>query len=148
MVAPALTQGGYHYRNGVNVGARLGTAGRKHVLDIFAWDDAFTTYLVSMKWQQVSGTAEQKVPYEVMCLADIIVLNQRAFPAVTCAHCGAAYQNIADAPLRAHLVLGGNGWTLRDFYTSGGLNAYMQHTNVVTISTLEAFVALANKGKL
>jgi len=28
--------------------------------------------LVSLKWQQTSGTAEQKVPFEVMCLADAV----------------------------------------------------------------------------
>jgi hypothetical protein len=42
---------------------------------------------VSLKWQQVGGTAEQKVPFEVMCLAD----------AVRAGH--------------AYLVLGGDGWT-------------------------------------
>ena len=52
--------------------------------------------LVSLKWQQTSGTAEQKVPFEVMCLSD----------AVRDGH--------GD---RAHLVLGGDGWTLRDYYT-------------------------------
>jgi hypothetical protein len=28
--------------------------------------------LVSLKWQQTSGAAEQKVPFEVMCLADAV----------------------------------------------------------------------------
>ena len=28
--------------------------------------------LVSMKWQETSGTAEQKVPFEVLCLADAV----------------------------------------------------------------------------
>ena len=27
-------------------------------------------FLVSVKWQQVSGTAEQKVPFEVICLVE------------------------------------------------------------------------------
>jgi hypothetical protein len=26
--------------------------------------------LISVKWQQVSGTAEQKVPFEVICLVE------------------------------------------------------------------------------
>lgn len=51
--------------------------------------------LVSLKWQQVSGTVEQKVLFEVICLCDAI----RA--------------GMADA---AYLVLGGNGWTLRVLY--------------------------------
>ena len=45
--------------------------------------------LVSLKWQQTGGTAEQKVPFEVMCLAD----------AVTAGHA-----------VRAFLALGGDGW--------------------------------------
>jgi hypothetical protein len=28
--------------------------------------------LISMKWQQTSGTAEQKVPFEILCLAETI----------------------------------------------------------------------------
>lgn len=49
--------------------------------------------LVSMKWQQTSGTAEQEVPFEVLCLAE------------------AVRQGLADV---SYLVLGGAGWTLRD----------------------------------
>ena len=45
------------------------------------------------------------------------------------------------------LVLGGEGWTLRDFYVGGGLQRYMNCTGV-EIVTLERFVALANRGQL
>jgi len=31
--------------------------------------------LISMKWQQVSGTAEQKVPFEVICLIEALKNN-------------------------------------------------------------------------
>lgn len=82
-----------------------------------------------MKWQQVGGTAEQKVPFEVICLADIMTRYTGKFQA-------------------AYLVLGGTGWTLRDFYISGGLKDYIKQIDLVTILDLEHFVAKANKGKL
>jgi hypothetical protein len=83
--------------------------------------------LVSLKWQQVGGTAEQKVPFEVICLAE------------------AALTGHYD---KACLVLGGEGWTLRDFFVNGGLSAHLKNIDQVRIVTLENFIALANKGEL
>jgi hypothetical protein len=83
-----------------------------------------------MKWQQqVGGTAEQKIPFEVICLVDIMTRQ-------------------ADKFHGAYLVLGGTGWTLRDFYIAGGLAEYIKHTERITITDLEHFVAKANKGRL
>jgi hypothetical protein len=67
MILPALKQGGYAYKSQVNVGKRLGLG--KHMVDAVAEKDG-KSVLVSMKWQQVSGTAEQKVPYEIICLLE------------------------------------------------------------------------------
>lgn len=53
------------------------------------------------------------------------------------------------APLRGDvLVLGGEGWKLRQFYTGGGLKSHLVDADMVDIVTLEAFVALANLGEL
>ena len=49
---------------------------------------------------------------------------------------------------KAYVVLGGEGWTLRNFYTSGGLRKYLDYAGRVEILTLEAFVGRANAGKL
>jgi hypothetical protein len=81
--------------------------------------------LVSNKWQEVSGTAEQKVPFEALCLEKAI-LQKKA--------------------VRAYLVLGGPGWTLRDFYV-GSLSAYMNIPHV-SIMELEKFIPKASAGKL
>lgn len=124
MVLPALKRGGYAYQTQVVVGKRLG--GSKHKVDAIAEKDG-ERILVSMKWQQVGGTAEQKVPFEVMCLAEEV--KSKTFP-------------------KAYLLLGGGGWTLRDFYTSGALKDHLTNAALVTVLTLESFVALANKGKL
>ena len=64
MVLPALDRGGYTWRVQVETGTRPG--GRRHQVDAVAQKDG-ASVLVSLKWQQTSGTAEQKVPFEVMC---------------------------------------------------------------------------------
>lgn len=70
MVLPALTRGGYTYQTQQSIGQRFG--GGKHIVDVIAEKNG-AKYLVSLKWQQVSGTAEQKVPFEVICLADAVL---------------------------------------------------------------------------
>jgi len=124
MILPALRRGGYTYLAQQLIGMRFG--GGKHFVDVVAEKDG-QKYLVSLKWQQVSGTAEQKVPFEVICLAEAIR---------------------ADGFAKAYLVLGGEGWKLRDFYVGGGLKAHLAQADKVDILTLESFVARANQGKL
>ena len=124
MILPALDRGGYSYQRQVRIGTRLG--GGAHIADIVA-EKAGAVFLVSMKWQQVSGTAEQKVPFEVICLEE--ALNTGRFQ-------------------RAYLVLGGDGWKLRTFYTSGGLDQYLKRSGKVNILTLEGFIAKANMAAL
>jgi hypothetical protein len=124
MVLPALRRGGYEFQKQVHVGNRLG--GRRHMVDAVA-EKKDERILISMKWQQVGGTAEQKVPFEVLCLAETIRAGSYA---------------------RAYLVLGGDKWSLRDFYVSGGLSNHLVDCAKVEIVTLERFVALANQGKL
>ena len=127
MVVPALKRGGYGVKRQVHIGERPG--GRKHNVDVVATNKEGMNFLISMKWQQVSGTAEQKVPFEVICLIKALKNN------------GGRYS-------KAYLVLGGNGWTLREFYVRGGLSDYLKDSGLVEIITLESFVAKANQGKL
>ncbi len=124
MILPALDRGGYLYRTGVDIGRRLGLG--RHIADVVA-EAGTNHYLISLKWQQVSGTAEQKVPFEVICLSE--AMQEGEFN-------------------RAYLVLGGDGWKLRDFYTTGGLARHLTRADLVHIVTLERFVALANQGDL
>ena len=124
MVLPALRRGGYRCQTQVCIGKRLG--GGRHVVDAVAERDGFK-WLISMKWQQVSGTAEQKVPFEVICLADAVLSG--------------LYE-------RAYLVLGGPGWSLREFYVGDGLRKYLASTDKISVVSLEDFVATANQGKL
>jgi len=127
MVLPALKKGGYQYQTQVHIGVRFG--GGKHFVDVLALDKTGSTFLISLKWQQVSGTAEQKVPFEAMCLAEAVLSSEHRYT-------------------RAYLVLGGNGWKLRDFFVHGGLAKHLRYSDLVLITTLETFVALANREKL
>jgi hypothetical protein len=124
MVLPALDQGGYTYNTQVNLGQRLGLG--RHFVDAVAAKDG-RRFLISVKWQQVSGTAEQKVPFEVICLIE--ALEMGTFE-------------------KAYVVLGGEGWTLRDFYAGGGLKKYLMNSDKVEVIRLETFVGRANQGKL
>ena len=124
MVLPALDQGGYTYATQVHVGQRLGLG--RHFVDAVGEKDG-QRFLISVKWQQVSGTAEQKVPFEVICLIEALD--------------GGDFE-------KAYVVLGGEGWTLRDFYTSGGLKKYLVNSDKVEVIRLETFVGRANQGKL
>src|SRR2546422_622119 len=86
-----------------------------------------TTRIQKRYRQQTGGRAEQKVPFEVMCLADAVRAGRAA---------------------RAYIVLGGDGWTLRDYYVSGGLKEHLIHADLVNVVSLEAFVRIANNGEL
>jgi hypothetical protein len=124
MILPALTRGGYTYQVQVDVGRRLN--GGRHRVDVLAEKNG-ERYLISLKWQQVGGTAEQKVPFEVISLIDAVQTGGFT---------------------KAYVVLGGEGWTLRNFYTNGGLNRFLLDVTDVDIVTLERFVAMANGGRL
>jgi len=43
---------------------------------------------------------------------------------------------------------GGDGWSLRDFYLRGGLDAHLSYSKLVNLQSLESFIALANQGAL
>ncbi len=126
MVLPALEMGGYKVRRSVNIGSRLGVS--RHIVDTLADDGDGRLHLISLKWQQVQGTAEQKIPFEVICLVDAMLRDERFF--------------------KAYLVLGGEGWKYKEFYLRGGLRPYLPNADMVNIVSMEQFVMLANQSKL
>jgi hypothetical protein len=126
MVLPSLERGGYTCVKRTSVGKR--PAGGKHIIDAIATKDN-QNVLISLKWQQVSGTAEQKIPYEIICLLKALRDNDGKYN-------------------KAYLVLGGEGWSLRNFYVEGGLNEYLVDAKTIKIVTFENFIYLANKGSL
>ena len=127
MVLPAIEHGGYEYFRQVDIGERLG--GGRHIVDLIAYDIDHNGFLISLKWQQSSGTAEQKVPFEALCLMQAVLEERERYR-------------------RAYLVLGGTSWRLREFYTEGGLAPFFKHEDLLSIVTLETFVARANRAML
>lgn len=127
MIIPSLASGGYKVSLQQNIGQRFG--GGRHFVDVVAEDNVGRKFLISLKWQQVSGTAEQKVPFEAICLTEAVVQSSGEFS-------------------KAYLVLGGEGWRLREFFTKGGLDKHLTHGDRIDIITLEGFVAKANRGDL
>jgi hypothetical protein len=124
MVVPAMVRGGYEFRRKVHIGKRLGYG--RHIVDGVA-ERAGRRLLISLKWQQVPGTTEQKVPFEIISLIEAVRSG--------------GYHG-------AYVVLGGQCWRFKDFYLDGGLTPYMPDAREVQIVTLEDFVARANQGRL
>lgn len=149
MIIPALRRGGYHYRKGVYINHRPGS--NRHKVDVVAWLGK-NPILISLKWQQVPGTTEQKIPFEVICLAEALrkwIGGKRKKISCQEPNCPKKGELILHTGKpSAYLVLGGLGWSLREFYVSGGLKKYLRNAHGVKIITLEDFVALANKRKL
>lgn len=127
MVIPALKSANYTIYEQQNIGLRLGS-NRRHFIDLIAESPKGDRFLISMKWQQSSGTAEQKVPFEVICLADAIMKSTEFS--------------------KAYLVLGGPGWTLREFFLGKTLSNHLIHADKVTIVSLETFIARVNLADL
>ena len=127
MILPALRLGRYEFETQAVVGVR--PSGRQHRVDVLATKQEELSILISLKWQQVSGTAEQKVPYEIISLADIILNNP-------------------DKYKTAYLVLGGTNWTLRDYYLSGDLKKHLIYSGLINVISLEDFIVKANSSLL
>jgi len=130
MILPALAKGGYDFTEQAFVGEQVN--GRKHKIDVLVESDI----LVSLKWQQSSGTAEQKVAFEIINLV----------------HACTKY-NFS----KAYLVLGGidsksgdaqGGWTLRKWFLEGGMSEFVNYKQYVEILLPEEFVAKANRSHL
>jgi hypothetical protein len=139
MILPALKRGGYEVEIQRAIGKRLG--GGSHRIDVVA-SKTGKRFLVSLKWQQQGGTAEQKVPYEVICLADAVINEgfDGAFLVL-----GGIDHAPGDRKARTKST---PGWKLRNFYIGGGLSSHLVHADKVKILALETFVVRANDGAL
>lgn len=84
---------------------------------------------ISAKWQQVSGTAEEKVPLEFIRL--MLLIEGKHID-------------------RAYIVLGGNGWTLKSFFTSPEFRELFSspYKNLVFVVEEDVFIEKAQSGLL
>ena len=126
VVKKSLEKQGYQVAEQVQVGTRPN--GGRHMIDLVAEKDG-KSYLISLKWQQSSGTAEQKVPYELICLSEALKQSRGAHDA-------------------AYLVLGGEGWTLKKFYLAGGLDRHLSLDQPVKLLDFESLLKLAKEDRL
>ena len=97
-----LTQAGYYVLEQEIVGLR--PTGGNHVTDLVV-----NGTIVSLKFQDVAGTAEEKIPYEQMCLE----------------HACHVYGYDG-----AIIVLAGPGWKHADAYRAGVFSTWMHTPNV------------------
>lgn len=125
MVETALIANGYTFRKQAEINHQL--FGNKYVADFIVKDNI----VVSLKWQQTPGTAEQKVIYEIASLIDIVRGSNGAIS-------------------KAYLVFGGNGF-------SGGAVNYLRNQrhinifsngNLVINERLDDFIARVNNKRL
>ena len=107
-----LSVAGYSVDEQVNIGLRP-TSGA-HNTDLVV--DG--SQIISLKYQDVAGTTEEKIPYEQMCL-------QHA-----CSTYG--YES-------AFIVLAGPGWKHDDAYRNGVFDTWM-HTPNVTVLNFDEFL--------
>lgn len=81
------------------------------------------------RWQQSSGSAEEKLPFHLIKF-------------------GIAISARPDSAQRAYFVIAGNGWTWNEFYLTDGLSAYMSSSVNSKVVSLEGFKDLVASGIL
>lgn len=122
-IAPALDlHYAGRYERHVPVGAHL--FGGRYFVDFLIED----SILVSAKWQQVPGTAEQKLLYEIATLIDTLRLSQGRYR-------------------RAYVVLGGMGFrpSTKNFLFEQRHRGLLQDGHLVEVVSLEEFIGRANR---
>src|SRR5579864_7610837 len=127
-VEAVLLNNSYAVQKQQIVGTKPG--GGRHKVDLVGMRPNGTRFLVSLKWQQTAGSAEEKIPFEVIKLLHALRENPN-------------YD-------KAYIVIGGGGFTssLVDFYLSEEFRSYVRESEKIEILTLNDVMARANKGLL
>lgn len=128
MVEAVLLKNSYAVIKQQIVGTKPG--GGRHKVDLVGMRPNGSKFLVSLKWQQTAGSAEEKVPFEVIKLLHALRENS-AFD-------------------KAYIVVGGDGFSpgLVQFYLSEEFRSYIRESEKIEILTLNDVITRANKGNL
>lgn len=128
-VRAALQSSGYTVEEQRNIG--MTPRGSRHIVDIVGTRENGTKFLVSLKWQQIGGSAEEKVPFEVIKLLHTMRASNGAFD-------------------KAYIVLGGDGWSdgLVAFYQSAEFRSFIHDADRIDIVTLNEVMRRANLQQL
>ncbi|MDQ0287813.1 hypothetical protein J2Z49_002946 [Desulfofundulus luciae] len=115
------------FQTHVTVGNQL--FGSAYQADFVVQDDT-GGIIVSAKWQQIRGTVEQKLLYDIASLISII--------------------RNSDEYRKAYVVLGGTGFSekARSFLLQNKHREIFADGHLVEVLSLEDFLARANKGEL
>jgi hypothetical protein len=129
----ALQMKGYRLVNKTEYESFLAPSisGGKHLPDRVVETPDLRWLILSKKWQETAGTAEQKVPFEIIKLIDALIKSRGKFH-------------------YAYLILGGEGWSskLKDVYLNGGLNMYINGHDLVKVVSSDRFLSLVNRQQL
>lgn len=106
-----LSLAGYDVEEQINIGLR--PTGGAHNVDLIVNVTDEVRDIISLKFQDVSGTAEEKIPYEQICLQ----------------HACETYGYRSGV-----IVLAGPGWKHDDCYREGVLNNWMKVSNVKVLN--------------
>ena len=123
MIEVVLRGNGYKYQKQVVVGRSLYGG-------IYKADFLVEDIIISCKWQQTKGTAEQKMIYEIASLINII-------------HNSNKYK-------KAYIVIGGKGFSTacKEYLLNQRHCEILKHGDVVEIISLDDLVAIINNKKL
>lgn len=106
-----LSTAGYDVTEQVNIGLR--PTGGAHNVDLLISANDEVRHIISLKYQDVEGTAEDKIPFEQICLQ----------------HACETYGYESGV-----IVLAGPGWKHDNFYREGVLNRWMNIPNVKVLN--------------
>jgi hypothetical protein len=128
-VEAVLLNNSYAVRKQQIVGTKPG--GGRHKADIVGMRPNGSQFLVSLKWQQTTGSAEEKIPFEVIKLLHTLRENPTVFD-------------------KAYIVVGGDGFNagLVEFYLSEEFRSYIRDSEKIEILTLNDLITRANRGAL
>ena len=124
MIESLLKYNNYNYEKQIFIGNQL--FNNRYKAD-FVIDNSI---IVSLKWQQVPGTAEQKVIYEIASLIKII--------------------GESDKYKMAYLVIGGNGFSsnAKEYLFSQRYTDILKNGDLVRSISVEDFIARLNNNNL
>jgi len=127
-VEAVLLNNSYAVQKQQIVGTKPG--GGRHKADLVGMRPNGSKFLVSLKWQQTAGSAEEKIPFEVIKLLHALRENP-------------AYD-------KAYIVVGGDGFSpgLVEFYLSDEFRSYIRESEKIEILTLNDVITRANRGAL
>lgn len=129
VILPVLEENGYAPREQVEVSRTVGD--NTYTADVLIEDADGHRMLVALKWQQAPDAAEEDVPFDAICLGQVVRSS------------GGKYE-------KGYLVLGGDGWTssLRNYYLSDRFAQQLADSDIVAVVSLDDFTRLANKRQL